>query len=186
MSQEIEDILTEDEIKEMLENRQYKELKEQLESNMYPVDLAEILEDFDQKQLVMIFRLLAKEEAAETFTYMNSDMREILINALTDSELEEVMEEMYLDDTVDVLEEMPANVVDRLLMVTDEETRVQINQLLQYPEDSAGSIMNVEYIASLMEKRRALYAGACDISVSTDGKTPEQIAMEILAAAGEM
>ena len=120
MSQEIEDILTEDEIKEMLENRQYKELKEQLESNMYPVDLAEILEDFDQKQLVMIFRLLAKEEAAETFTYMNSDMREILINALTDSELEEVM---------------------------DEETRVQINQLLQYPEDSAGSIMNVEYIA---------------------------------------
>lgn len=87
MSQEIEDILTEDEIKEMLENRQYKELKEQLESNMYPVDLAEILEDFDQKQLVMIFRLLAKEEAAETFTYMNSDMREILINALTDSEL---------------------------------------------------------------------------------------------------
>lgn len=147
MSQEIEDILTEDEIKEMLENRQYKELKEQLESNMYPVDLAEILEDFDQKQLVMIFRLLAKEEAAETFTYMNSDMREILISALTDSELEEVMEEMYLDDTVDVLEEMPANVVDRLLMVTDEETRVQINQLLQYPEDSAGSIMNVEYIA---------------------------------------
>ena len=147
MSQEIEDILTEDEIKEMLENRQYKELKEELESNMYPVDLAEILEDFDQKQLVMIFRLLAKEEAAETFTYMNSDMREILINALTDSELEEVMEEMYLDDTVDVLEEMPANVVDRLLMVTDEETRVQINQLLQYPEDSAGSIMNVEYIA---------------------------------------
>lgn len=147
MSQEIEDILTEDEIKEMLENRQYKELKEQLESNIYPVDLAEILEDFDQKQLVMIFRLLAKEEAAETFTYMNSDMREILINALTDSELEEVMEEMYLDDTVDVLEEMPANVVDRLLMVTDEETRVQINQLLQYPEDSAGSIMNVEYIA---------------------------------------
>ena len=71
----------------------------------------------------MVFRLLAKEEAAETFTYMNSDMREILINALTDSELEEVMEEMYLDDTVDVLEEMPANVVDRLLLAPDEETR---------------------------------------------------------------
>ena len=95
----------------------------------------------------MVFRLLAKEEAAETFTYMNSDMRELLINALTDSELEEVMEEMYLDDTVDVLEEMPANVVDRLLLATDEETRAQINQLLQYPEDSAGSVMNVDYIA---------------------------------------
>lgn len=78
---------------------------------------------------------------------MDSDTREDLINALTDSELEEIMEEMYLDDTVDVLEEMPANVVDRLLMVTDEEKRQQINQLLQYPEDSAGSVMNVDYIA---------------------------------------
>ena len=77
---------------------------------------------------------------------MNSDTREDLINALTDSELEEIMEEMYLDDTVDVLEEMPANVVDRLLMVTDEEKRQQINQLLQYPEDSAGSIMTTEYV----------------------------------------
>lgn len=139
--------LTEERILEMLENRQYKELKEELENNMYPVDLADILADFEQKQLVMVFRLLAKEEAAETFTYMNSDLRELLINALTDSELEEVMEEMYLDDTVDVLEEMPANVVDRLLMATDEETRQQINALLQYPEDSAGSVMNVDYIA---------------------------------------
>ena len=131
----------------MLERKQYKELKEELENNMYPVDLADILEEFDQKHMVMVFRLLAKEEAAETFTYMNSDMREILIGALTDSELEEVMEEMYLDDTVDVLEEMPANVVDRLLLATDEEKRTQINQLLQYPEDSAGSVMNVDYIA---------------------------------------
>ena len=94
-----------------------------------------------------MFRLLAKEEAAEVFTDMNSDMREDLINALTDSELEEVMEEMYVDDTVDVVEEMPANVVDRLLKATDEETRKKINALLQYPEDSAGSIMNIEYIS---------------------------------------
>ena len=105
------------------------------------------MREVDEKWLVLIFRLLEKEEAAETFSYMDSDQREILINALTDSELEEVMEEMYLDDTVDVLEEMPANVVDRLLMATDEEKRKQINQLLQYPEDSAGSIMNVDYIA---------------------------------------
>ena len=105
--------LTEERIKDMLDAREYKELKEELETNMYPVDLAEILEEFDQKHMVLVFRLLAKEEAAETFSYMNSDMREDLINALTDSELEEIMEEMYLDDTVDVLEEMPANVVDR-------------------------------------------------------------------------
>ena len=111
------------------------------------VDIVDALEELDKKQRILIFRLLAKEEAAEVFTDMNSDMREDLINALTDSELEEVMEEMYVDDTVDVLEEMPANVVDRLLMATDEETRKKINALLQYPEDSAGSIMNIEYIS---------------------------------------
>ena len=133
-------------ILELLENRQYKELKTELE-NMHPVDIAEMLEEFDEKQVLLIFRLLGKDEAAETFTEMNSDMQEMLINALTDSEIKEVMDEMYLDDTVDVLEEMPANVVDRLLMATDEETRKQINTLLNYPEDSAGSIMNVEYIA---------------------------------------
>ena len=138
--------LTEERILQMLDERKFKELKEELE-HMYPVDLAELMEDFNQKQLVMVFRLLAKEEAAETFTEMDSDMRETLIGGLTDSELEEVMEEMYLDDTVDVLEEMPANVVDRLLMATDEETRQQINQLLQYPEDSAGSLKYVDYIA---------------------------------------
>lgn len=133
-------------ILELLEQRKFKELKEELES-MHPVDIVEMLEEFGQKQQMLIFRLLAKEEAAEVFTDMNSDMREDLINALTDSELEEVMDEMYVDDTVDVLEEMPANVVDRLLMATDEETRQKINILLQYPDDSAGSIMNVDYIS---------------------------------------
>ena len=72
-------------ILEMLEERRYKELKEELEKNMYPVDLADIMLDFNQKQLVMVFRLLAKEEAAETFSYMDSDLREVLINGLTDS-----------------------------------------------------------------------------------------------------
>ena len=133
-------------ILKMLEEREFKELKEEL-SGMYPVDIAALLEEVDKRQIVLIFRLLAKEEAAETFTYMDSDTREFLINALTDSELEEVMDEMYLDDTVDVLEELPANVVDRLLMATDEETRAQINTLLRYPEDSAGSVMNVDYIS---------------------------------------
>ena len=131
---------------ELLEEHNFKQLKEELES-MHPVDIVDALDELDKKQRTLIFRLLAKEEAAEVFTDMESDMREDLINALTDSELEEVMEEMYVDDTVDVLEEMPANVVDRLLMATDEDTRKKINALLQYPEDSAGSIMNVEYIS---------------------------------------
>ena len=131
---------------ELLDAREFKKLKEKLE-NMHPVDIVEVMEEVGDRQRVLMFRLLAKEEAAEVFTDMNSDMREDLINALTDSELEEVMEEMYVDDTVDVVEEMPANVVDRLLKATDEETRKKINALLQYPEDSAGSIMNIDYIS---------------------------------------
>ena len=130
----------------LLEAHNFKQLKEELET-VHPVDIVDILEELDKKQRTLVFRLLSKEEAAEVFTDMNSDMREDLINALTDSELEEVMDEMYVDDTVDVLEEMPANVVDRILTVTDEETRQKINALLQYPEDSAGSIMNIEYIS---------------------------------------
>ena len=135
---------------ELLDAREFKKLKEKLE-NMHPVDIVEVMEEAEERQRVLMFRLLAKEEAAEVFTDMNSDMREDLINALTDSELEEVMEEMYVDDTVDVVEEMPANVVDRLLKATDEETRKKINALLQYPEDSAGSIMNIEYISRRKE-----------------------------------
>ncbi|MCI7181815.1 MAG: magnesium transporter [Schaedlerella sp.] len=133
-------------ILEMLDERKFKELKEIL-MTMHPVDIVDVLEELNKKQAILIFRLLEKEEAAEVFTDMDSDTREHLINALTDSELEEVMDQMYLDDTVDVLEEMPANVVNRLLKVTDEDTRKKINLLLQYPEDSAGSIMNVEYVS---------------------------------------
>ncbi len=130
----------------MLEERRFKELKNELET-MHPVDVAEMLEEFDDKQMILVFRLLAKDEAAETFAEMTNDMCEVLLNRLTDSEIKEFMDEMYLDDAVDILEEMPANVVARVLKITDEETRAQINTLLNYPEDSAGSIMNVEYIA---------------------------------------
>lgn len=140
-----EEILSIEEILDMLSHRQYKELKVEL-SKIHPVDMAEMMEELELKQRVSVFRLLGKEDAADTFTEMNSDMQEELLNILTDSEIKEVMDEMELDDTVDILEEMPANVVDRLLLATDEETRAQINELLQYPEDSAGSIMNVEYI----------------------------------------
>ena len=148
---EQEQKLTADQIIKFLEERNFKELKEELE-NLHPVDLVDAMEELDKKQRMLVFRLLSKEEAAEVFTDMNSDMREELLEALTDSELKEIMDEMYVDDTVDVLEKMPANVVDRLLMATDEETRKQINTLLQYPEDSAGSIMNIEYISLRKEK----------------------------------
>ena len=135
-----------EEILLMLEERQFKELREVLE-NTHPVDIAEMFEELEDKQVLIMFRLLDKDKAAETFTEMNTETIEVLINALTDSELKEVMDEMYLDDTVDILEEMPANLVKRLLTATDEDTRKQINVLLNYPEDSVGSIMNIEYIA---------------------------------------
>ncbi|MEF9916233.1 MAG: magnesium transporter [Lachnospiraceae bacterium] len=137
--------MTEQELITLLDKRNYKEIKQKLEQ-LYPVDIAELLSELNERQLIFSFRLLGKVDAAETFTYMNSDMREILIEAMTDSELKEVMEDMYLDDTVDILEEMPANVVDRLLEATHENTRKRINEFLKYPEDSAGSIMTVEYV----------------------------------------
>lgn len=130
---------------EMLGNREYKNLKAFLDS-VHPVDIAEILEMFDEKYIAILFRLLSKEGGAETFANMNSDLRETLIQALNEEEIREVMEELYLDDVADILEDLPANVVDKLLESTDENTRVRINELLRYPEDSAGSIMNVEYI----------------------------------------
>ena len=135
-----------EEILKMLEERQFKELREVLE-NTHPVDIAELLNEIDNRQMILVFRMLDKDEAAEVFTEMNNDTREVLLSALTDSEIKEVVDEMYLDDFADLLEEMPANVVDHLLMNTDEDTRKQVNALLKYPEDSAGSIMNVEYIA---------------------------------------
>ena len=155
---------------ELLDAREFKKLKEKLE-NMHPVDIVEVMEEVGERQRVLMFRLLAKEEAAEVFTDMNSDMREDLINALTDSELEEVMEEMYVDDTVDVVEEMPANVVDRLLKATDEETRKKINALLQYPEDSAGSIMNIEYISL----RKEMTVEEAILKIRQDGINKETI-----------
>ncbi len=129
----------------MLERKQLKEVKEILLS-MNPVDLAEILEEFEYKELILLYRLLPKDEAADTFAYMNSSMQEELINGLTDAEIRDVVDEMYLDDTVDMLEEMPANVVDRILMVSSPGKRNMINTMLNYPDDSAGSIMTVEYV----------------------------------------
>lgn len=129
----------------MIANREYKELKKFLES-IHPVDLADMIEEFEHKYIVLVFRLLSKIDAAETFAHMNTESRQVLLHALNEAEIKEVMDELYLDDAVDILEELPANVVDKLLEATDEDTRERINELLNYPEDSAGSIMTVEYI----------------------------------------
>ncbi len=118
-----------------------------------PADIAEIFEDFvddeeiSNDEVSVLFRLLPKELAADTFVEMNPDLQETLISKFTDRELREIMDEMYLDDTVDVIEEMPAIVVSRILKNVDAETRKNINTILNYPEDSAGSIMTIEYIS---------------------------------------
>ena len=131
---------------ELVEQRKFRSLKELL-SQMNEVDIAEFLDELDVEQEILVFRLLPKDTAAEVFTYLeNTEDQEKLIGALSDRELREVLDELYLDDTVDIIEDMPANVVSRILRTTDASTRSQINQLLNYPKDSAGSIMTTEFV----------------------------------------
>ena len=135
----------EEQIIEMIEGKKFGLLKETL-SQMNPADLAPIFEEITEKDIPVIFRILPKELAAEVFVEMDSDMQQFLIEAFSDKELREVMDELFMDDTVDIIEEMPANVAKRILKQTNATTRKMINQLLAYPDDSAGSIMTTEYI----------------------------------------
>ena len=105
-----------------------------------------LFEELKQEEIIVVYRLLSKDAAAEVFTELDSDLQERLINILTDKELKEMLNELYLDDTVDLIEEMPANVVKRILKSINKEDRKTINELLKYPEDSAGSIMTTEFV----------------------------------------
>lgn len=133
------------EIEELHKKRKFSQIKMIL-GEMNPADIAQLLEEFTSEQRLLFFRLLSKEEAADTFVELDGDTQEALIHAFSDSELREVIDELYLDDTVDLIEEMPATVVKRILKNTDAETRASINTLLRYPEDSAGSIMTPEFV----------------------------------------
>ena len=134
-----------EEIKKLLENKKFNELKKELKE-MNSADIPSLLEELDKESVVKLFRILSKEQAGEAFTYMEPDMQEKLIQDLTDSELKNVMDELFMDDTVDLIEEMPSNVVKRILKAVNKEDRKIINELLQYPEDSAGSIMTTEFV----------------------------------------
>ena len=135
-----------EEVKELLKEKKYNELKEKLKE-MKSADISMILDELDDKEsVVKVFRILSKEKAGVTFSYMESDMREKLIQDLTDTELKNVLDELFMDDTVDLIEEMPSNVVTRILKSVSKEDRKIINELLKYPEDSAGSIMTTEFI----------------------------------------
>ena len=131
----------------LAQEKKYVELRRML-SEMNPADIAEIMNEAPTDDLLpIIFRLLPKELASEVFVELDSDMQQSLIEAFSDIELKEVLDELFLDDTVDIVDEMPATVAKRILKHTDAKTRKQINQLLAYPDDSAGSIMTTEYIA---------------------------------------
>ncbi len=130
---------------ELLHNKRWKELKEILDE-MNEQDIAELFMELEERDLTLIYRLLNKELAAEVFVNMEPEYQEQLIRAFSDSELREVLGELYVDDAVDLIEEMPATLVKRILKHTDPDTRKSINEILKYPEDSAGSIMTIEYV----------------------------------------
>ena len=134
-----------DKVLELLKEKNYSELKKLL-SDMNEADIASILTDVPEETLPLLYRILPKELAADVFVNMDSDAQEILIRAFSDTELKEVLDELYVDDAVDIIEEMPATVVKRILQHTDPNIRKSINEILKYPEDSAGSIMTIEYV----------------------------------------
>ena len=127
-------------IKALVEVKKYATLRDIL-STMNAADIASLLEDIDDQMVPLLYRLLPKELAADTFVEMEPDTQEMLIRGFSDSELKEVVDELYVDDAADLVEEMPANVVKRILMTADAEKRQMINNILKYPDDSAGSIM---------------------------------------------
>jgi magnesium transporter len=115
-------------------------------SDMNTVDIAEMFEEVDREKIIQLFRILPKVIASDVFAYMDSDQQQLIIEALTDTEIGEIMNKLFVDDAVDFIEEMPANVVNRVLKNVPGEKRKVINQILQYPDDSAGSIMTTEYV----------------------------------------
>lgn len=137
----------------LLENQDYSALKNMFE-DINVADIASVFEEMfgemiEERELIILFRLLPKDIAADCFSFLDSDMQRILISAFSDRELQEVLEQTFVDDAVDMIEEMPANVVSRILRNADAETRAAINEILKYPKDSAGSIMTIEYVELL-------------------------------------
>ena len=134
-----------DELTELLEKKDRKTLQKRLEE-MNEFDVAEFLTEIDDNRMPMVFRLLSKETAAEVFANLEAPEQERIINSITDQELSGIIEELYVDDAVDIMEELPANVVKRVMRTATPETRSLINQYLRYPDDSAGSIMTAEFV----------------------------------------
>ena len=140
-----DDIIEAEKLAELLIDKKYADVKSILAELPAP-DIAELFSELDDRYHNIMFRLLSKELAAETFVEMDSDLQENLISRFTDRELSDILDELYIDDTVDIIEEMPANVVKRILKNSDSEDREIINKILRYPKDSAGTVMTTEYV----------------------------------------
>lgn len=134
-----------EEVKELLEGKKFTKLREVL-NELEPQDIAILFNDLKTENMILLFRILTKEKAVDTFAEMDSDLQEVLIKALTDKELKEVINELFTDDMVDLIEEMPSNVVKRILRAISPEERKVINDFLKYPDYSAGSIMTNEFV----------------------------------------
>ena len=132
-------------IRVLLEEKKFNTLRDILVT-LKPYDIATIFEELQEEKTSLLSRILPKELAAETFVEMDDETQKLLIHGFSDTELKEVVDELFIDDVVDIVEEMPANVVKRILKISDPETRKLINEVLKYPDDSAGSIMTVEYV----------------------------------------
>ena len=142
---------------ELIEKGQYILLREELNEEN-PANVAEFLEELPADKQLFLFRLLSKDMAAEAFSFLDNDTQEMLVTSITDTEVRNIVDNMYLDDTVDFLEEAPANLVSKVLRNTDRETRALINRFLHYPENSAGSLMTVEFVhlSKTMTAKRAM------------------------------
>ena len=142
---------------ELMEKGHYVQLREELNEEN-PANVAEFLEELPADKQLFLFRLLSKDMAAEAFSYLDNDTQEMLVTSITDTEVRNIVDNMYLDDTVDFLEEAPANLVSKVLRNTDRETRALINRFLHYPENSAGSLMTVEFVhlSKTMTAKRAM------------------------------
>ena len=133
-------------IRTLLDEKKYQTIKDVLVT-MEPADIAAVFDDFGEERMALLFRLLPKETAAETFAELESEIQETLIRGFSDRELHELVNELYVDDAADLVDEMPANVVKRILAQADPQMRKEINEILRYPENSAGSIMTTEYVS---------------------------------------
>lgn len=142
-SEELEELA--ERVPDFIKERMYAELRDIL-TEMNPADIGDLMEQLPRENLPLVYRILPKELATDVFVYIDSDTQELLISSFSDSELKEVIDDLYVDDTVDMIEEMPASVVKRILKHANADMRLEINKILKYPKDSAGSVMTTEYV----------------------------------------